>query len=65
MLARLGFEGTTVGSGLLSQGRILLFNYWALYCILRSKKPKFQPLLQPNEQPNEQSNAQPTMASAK
>lgn len=29
------------------QGRVLLFNYWVCYCILKARKPRFQPLEPP------------------
>ncbi|CAK0762983.1 hypothetical protein CVIRNUC_003012 [Coccomyxa viridis] len=44
VLQRLGFEESTVTNTLKAQTRILLFNYWVTYCILKAKKPKFQPM---------------------
>jgi hypothetical protein len=29
------------------EARILLFNYWFTYCVLKARKPKFQQLEQP------------------
>lgn len=44
VLQRLGFEDSTVSKTVQSQTRILLFNYWVTYCILKARKPKFQPM---------------------
>lgn len=44
VLQRLGFEGSTVTKTMKAQTRILLFNYWITYCILKARKPKFQPM---------------------
>ena len=44
VLQRLGFEQSTVSKTMRAQTRILLFNYWATYCILKAKKPNFQPM---------------------
>ena len=44
VLQRLGFQQSTVSKTLRAQTRILLFNYWATYCILKAKKPNFQPM---------------------
>lgn len=44
VLQWLSFDSSTIPGTLLRQGRILLFYYWATYCILRAKKPRFQPL---------------------
>ena len=44
VLQRLAFEESTVTNTLKAQTRILLFNYWVTYCILKAKKPKFQPM---------------------
>ena len=44
VLQRLGFEESSVGKTVRAQARILLFNYWATYCILKAKKPNFQPM---------------------
>ena len=42
VLQRLGFEDSTVLKTISAQTRILLFNYWATYCILKARKPNFQ-----------------------
>jgi hypothetical protein len=36
---------------MLGQGRVLLFNYWLTFCVLKAKKPRFQPLLPPSAVP--------------
>ena len=33
----------------MAQGRVLLFNYWVCYCILKARKPRFQPLEAPGD----------------
>ncbi|GMH35135.1 hypothetical protein BSKO_03003 [Bryopsis sp. KO-2023] len=40
----LGYDGLTVKKSILANGRVVLFNYWLTYNILRAKKPKFQEL---------------------
>ncbi len=44
VLQRLGFEDSTVSKTARAQTRILLFNYWVTYCILKARKPSFQPM---------------------
>lgn len=44
VLNRLGFENSTVRKTVASQTRVLLFYYWVTYCVLRAKKPQFQPM---------------------
>ena len=48
VLQRMGYGDSTVRKALLGQGRVLLFNYWLTYCVLKAKKPRFQPLLPPS-----------------
>lgn len=43
-LARIGFGNSTVPKLALGQGRLLLFNYWLTYHVLKARKPRFQPL---------------------
>ena len=43
----MGYGGSTVGSAAAGLARILLFQYWVTYDILKGQKPKFQPLLAP------------------
>ncbi len=60
MLDRLSFANTSVRQSALHQGRIVLFNYWLVYCLLKSGKPAFQELEAPFEdapQPEEASAA--------
>lgn len=51
VLQRLSFADHSVRETLLAQGRILLFYYFLTFHILKSKKPKYQPLLAPAKQP--------------
>ncbi len=44
VLQRLGFEDSSVSKTVRAQTRILLFNYWVTYCILKARKPNFQPM---------------------
>eukprot|EP00252_Welwitschia_mirabilis_P025448 TRINITY_DN793_c0_g1_i1.p1 TRINITY_DN793_c0_g1~~TRINITY_DN793_c0_g1_i1.p1 ORF type:complete len:686 (-),score=108.11 TRINITY_DN793_c0_g1_i1:381-2438(-) len=48
VLDRLSFGGSSVGAALAQEGRILLFWYWLTYAILKTRKPKFQPLEVPD-----------------
>lgn len=48
-LSRVGFGNKTVPKSLIRQGRVLLFNYWACYCLLKARKPKFQKMESPRE----------------
>lgn len=47
VLHRLGFDQSSVPKTLKAQTRLLLFNYWATYCILKARRPKFVPLEAP------------------
>ena len=47
MLQRMTYGDSTLRKTLQGQGRVLLFNYWLTYCVLKAKKPRFQPLLPP------------------
>ena len=42
VLTRLGFKDSSVGKTARAQARVLAFNYWLTYCILKAKKPAFQ-----------------------
>ncbi|KAK9909937.1 hypothetical protein WJX75_009739 [Coccomyxa subellipsoidea] len=42
MLARLGFKNSSVGKTARAQARVLAFNSWLTYCVLKAKKPAFQ-----------------------
>ena len=44
VLQRLGFKDSSVSKTARAQTRILLFNYWVTYCILKARKPSFQPM---------------------
>lgn len=43
------YGDSTLRKTLQGQGRVLLFNYWLTYCVLKAKKPRFQQLLPPTE----------------
>lgn len=47
VLHRLGFDKSSVAKSLKAQTRVLLFNYWATYCILKARRPKFVVLQNP------------------
>ena len=47
----MGYGDSTVRRSMLGQGRVLLFNYWLTYCVLKAKKPRFQALLSPSAAP--------------
>ena len=47
----MGYGDSTVRRSLLGQGRVLFFNYWLTYCVLKAKKPRFQPLMPPSAAP--------------
>jgi hypothetical protein len=48
VLARLAFKGGgTVASSLANQGRITLFYWWATYCVLKARRPLYQPMEAP------------------
>lgn len=47
VLHRLGFDQSSVPKTLKAQTRLLLFNYWATYCILKARRPKFVALEPP------------------
>ncbi|BDA42587.1 Protein white [Coccomyxa sp. Obi] len=42
VLQRLGFSDSSVAKTARAQARVLAFNYWLTYCILKAKKPAFQ-----------------------
>jgi len=42
VIQRLGFEDSSVAKTARAQARVLAFNYWLTYCILKAKKPSFQ-----------------------
>ena len=44
VLQRLGFKDSNFSKTARAQTRILLFNYWVTYCILKARKPSFQPM---------------------
>ena len=50
VLQRLTFDDSQVSKAMASEARILLFNYWFTYCVLRARRPKFQPLQPPKRQ---------------
>lgn len=47
VLERLAFESDSVKGTLINQGRVCVLYWWAAYCILKSRRPKYQPLLVP------------------
>ena len=47
VLDRLSFADSCVKDTLVAQGRVTLFYYWLTLCILKAKRPKYQPLLPP------------------
>lgn len=42
VLDRLSFAGSTVQGAAKGLTRVMLFNYWLTYCVLKAKRPKFQ-----------------------
>ncbi|KAK9792241.1 hypothetical protein WJX73_003742 [Symbiochloris irregularis] len=46
-LQRLTFQDLTVRSTLAAQARVLAFNYWFTYCVLKARRPRFQQLESP------------------
>lgn len=50
VLQRMSYGNSSLWKTLQGQGRVLLFNYWLTYCVLKAKKPRFQPLLSPADQ---------------
>lgn len=48
VLERLAFESDSVKGTLLNQGRVCVLYWWAAYCILKSRRPKYQPLMTPS-----------------
>jgi ABC-type multidrug transport system ATPase subunit len=48
-LERVGFGDSTIKGCALGQARVLVFAYWLTYNILKSRKPKFQPLEEASE----------------
>ena len=51
VLKRLAFQHRTVRGTLINQGRIMMFYWWATYCVLQAKKPKYLPLKAPSLAP--------------
>lgn len=49
VLEWLGFDGIPVQKSMMAIGRIIMFNYWLTFNILRAKKPKFIELEDPPE----------------
>lgn len=49
VLQRMTYGDGTLRKTLQGQGRVLLFNYWLTYSVLKAMKPRFQPLLPPSE----------------
>lgn len=49
VLRWLSFNKDSGRTAMLGQTRILAFWWWATYCILKSKKPAFQPMEAPAE----------------
>ena len=47
VLKRMGYGGSTVKSASFALGKILCFQYWLTYNILKGQQPQFQPLLPP------------------
>lgn len=47
VLRWLGFDNIPVRKPILRNARVILFNYWFTYNVLKAKKPKFTPLLDP------------------
>jgi len=47
VLQRLSFQDSCVSKAMAGEARILLFNYWFTYCVLKARKQKFQQLQQP------------------
>jgi hypothetical protein len=52
VLVARGFTGSVLSSTL-QQGRIMLTHWWITYCVLKAKKPKFQPMVSPAEASSE------------
>ena len=42
MLDRLSFGKSTVQGSAKGLTRVMLFNYWLTYCVLKAKRPRFQ-----------------------
>lgn len=49
VLARLAFAHDNVKTTVVNQGKIMLFYWWATYCVLQAKRPKYLPLLPPRK----------------
>ena len=47
VLSWLGFNNITVEASILRNAKVMLFNYWLTYNILKAKKPRFTPLQSP------------------
>lgn len=50
MLKWLSFDKSTVAARCVSQGRILLCYYWATYCILKARQPRYLAVKEAKEQ---------------
>ena len=47
VLQRLAFENDSIGGTLAAQARVMAFYWWACYCILQARRPRYLPLLPP------------------
>eukprot|EP01023_Acetabularia_acetabulum_P032906 TRINITY_DN30756_c0_g1_i6.p4 TRINITY_DN30756_c0_g1~~TRINITY_DN30756_c0_g1_i6.p4 ORF type:complete len:148 (-),score=37.36 TRINITY_DN30756_c0_g1_i6:416-859(-) len=47
VVKQVGFQDLSVGTTLYASLRVMMFNYWITYLILKSQKPKFQNLEEP------------------
>lgn len=47
MLDRLSFGNSSVKKSALGLTRVMLFNYWLTYSVLKAKKPKFERMRAP------------------
>jgi len=47
VLSRIGYGQSTVASTCVSLGRILAFQYWLTFHLLKGQQPQFQPMLAP------------------
>lgn len=47
MLDRLSFGNSSVGRSAQGLTRVMLFNYWLTYSVLKAKKPKFERMRAP------------------
>ena len=62
VLDRLSFGDSSVGRSAKGLTRVMLFNYWLTYSVLKAKRPKFQRMRQPvsAEMTHEESSTQMT-----